>query len=241
MIAFILAAGPSTRLTTLTVNKHKCLLEIIDNLKIIDIELINLRENGIRDVVISVGHYKEKIESHIISNYSDMNFTFVYNEKYINTNCIYSMWLCRDHLNEDMIFLTGDLVFESKVIKDMLVSKDNNLMYVNPEVEINEKDFNVRIENDGFIKEIGVNVFGKNTKFCYPLYKLSNSTMKIWMEEIDTYVKKNKTDLYGEDAFNSISDKINLLPMFTTDFCMEIDDHNDLIKAKKYYGENGFK
>ena len=65
--------------------------------------------------------------------------------------------------------------------------------------------------------------------------------MKIWMEEIDTYVKQNKTDLYGEDAFNSISDKINLSPMFTTDFCMEIDDHNDLIKAKKYYGENGFK
>ena len=151
------------------------------------------------------------------------------------------MWLCRDHLNEDMIFLTGDLVFEFKVIKDMLVSSDDNLMYVNPEVEINGKDFNVRIENDGFIKEIGVNVFGNNTKFCYPLYKLSNSTMKIWMEEIDTYVKQNKTDLYGEDAFNSISDKINLLPMFTTDFCMEIDDHNDLIKAKKYYGENGFK
>ena len=116
MIAFILAAGPSTRLTTLTLNKHKCLLEIIDNLKIIDIELINLRENGIRDIVISVGHYKEKIESHIKSNYSDMNFTFVYNEKYINTNCIYSMWLCRDHLNEDMIFLTGDLIFESKVV-----------------------------------------------------------------------------------------------------------------------------
>ena len=38
MIAFILAAGPSTRLTTLTLNKHKCLLEIIDNLKIIDMK-----------------------------------------------------------------------------------------------------------------------------------------------------------------------------------------------------------
>ena len=241
MIAFILAAGPSTRLTTLTLSKHKCLLEIIDNLKIIDIELINLRENGIRDVVISVGHYKEKIESHIISNYSDMNFTFVYNEKYINTNCIYSMWLCRDHLNEDMIFLTGDLVFESKVIKDMIDSNLNNIIYVNPKADLNKEDFKVEIGDNGFIKKIGVDIFSENANSCYPLYKLSSSFMHIWMNEIDIYIQNNKTDLYGEDAFNSISDKINLSPMFTTDFCMEIDDHNDLIKAKKYYGENGFK
>jgi|TARA_Y100000034_G_scaffold17207_1_gene18784 choline kinase len=38
MIAFILAAGASTRLKPYTLNKHKCLIEILDNKKIIDIE-----------------------------------------------------------------------------------------------------------------------------------------------------------------------------------------------------------
>ena len=43
MIAFILSAGAGTRLKPNTLNRHKCLIEIFDNKKIIDIELINLR------------------------------------------------------------------------------------------------------------------------------------------------------------------------------------------------------
>jgi len=241
MIAFILAAGASTRLKPYTLKKHKCLIEVLDNEKIIDIELKNLRDNGIRDVIITVGHFKEKIETYVKSNYSDMNFIFVNNEKYGSTNCIYSMWLCRKHLNEDMIFLTGDLIFESKVIKEMIYSKFNNIMYVNPEVKINEKNFKVEIGNNGFIKEIGVNLFGKNAQMGYPLYKLSKSAMQIWMKEINNYIRQDKTNLYGEIAFNNVADKINLRPMYTTDFCMEIDDHEDLFEAKNYYEKNGLK
>jgi choline kinase len=114
-------------------------------------------------------------------------------------------------------------------------------MYVNPEVKINEKNFKVEIGNNGFIKEIGVNLFGKNAKMSYPLYKLSKSAMQIWMKEIDNYIQQDKTNLYGEIAFNNVADKINLRPMHTTDFCMEIDDHEDLFEAKNYYEKNGLK
>ena len=238
MIAFILAAGSGTRLEPYTLSKHKCLLEVFDNKKVIDIELINLRDNGVKDVIIAVGHFKEKIETYVKSNYPDMNFIFVNNEKYASTNCIYSMWLCREHLNEDTIFLTGDLIFESKVMKDIVNSKFNNIMYVNPEVQIDTKNFKVKIGNNDFIKEIGVNVFDENARMAYPLYKLSKSSMKIWMKEIDNYIQQDKTNLYGEDAFNNISDKINIMPMYTTDFCMEIDNHEDLLEAKKYYKRN---
>ena len=68
MIAFILAAGSCTRLEPYTLSKHKCLLEVFDNKKVIDIELINLRDNGVKDVIIAVGHYKEKIETYVKSN-----------------------------------------------------------------------------------------------------------------------------------------------------------------------------
>ena len=65
--------------------------------------------------------------------------------------------------------------------------------------------------------------------------------MNVWMNEIENYIKKEKVNLYGEDAFNTISDKINLLPMFSNDFCMEIDNQKDLFKARKYFRENGSK
>ena len=95
--------------------------------------------------------------------------------------------------------------------------------------------------DNGFVKEIGVNVYGENARMCCPLYKLSKSSMKIWMKEIDNYIQQDKTNLYCEVAFNNISDKIKLMPMYTTDFCMEIDDHEDLLEAKKYYEKNGLK
>jgi choline kinase len=114
-------------------------------------------------------------------------------------------------------------------------------MYVNSEAEINEKNFKVEVGNNGFIKEIGVNLFGKNVKMAYPLYKLSKPAIQIWMKEIDNYIQQDKTNQYGEIAFNNVADKINLMPMHSTDFCMEIDDHEDLLEAKNYYEKNGLK
>ena len=49
MKALILSAGKCSRLMPLTNTKHKCLIDIYDNTKIIDIELENLKECGVKD------------------------------------------------------------------------------------------------------------------------------------------------------------------------------------------------
>ena len=59
------------------------------------------------------------------------------------------------------------------------------------------------------------------------------------IEFIPDLVKKNFRDNKLTLYFNNISDKINLVPMYTTDFCMEIDDRDDLLEAEKYYKKNG--
>ena len=163
-----------------------------------------------------------------------MNINFVYNNNYAFTNAIYSMWLCKEYLNEDILFLTGDLVFESKVVRDM-INSNSNTVYAEFKNKLNNKDFKFEVGNNGYIKEISVNVVGKT---CFPIYKISKLSMEIWMAEVDKLILQDKTNLYAEDAFNNISDKINLMPMYTTDFCMEIDDHKDLLEAKKYYKKN---
>ncbi len=235
MIAFILAAGIGSRLRPLTLNKHKCLIEVYSGSTILDIQLKTLKDNGIKNVIMAIGHYSEKIENYVLNKHPEINFTFVLNQDYANTNCIYSMWLCRRYLNNDLIFLTGDLIFESKVIHDIINSDHKNLMYVNPDGDLNNEDFKVRTRKDGFIDEISVDLTGPNLKACYPLYKLSSSFVKNWMQAIEKLVSKGKKNLYAEEAFNSISKHSKLLPMYSTDFCMEIDDHNDLSEAKKYY------
>lgn len=54
------------------------------------------------------------------------------------------------------------------------------------------------------------------------------------MRKIDKFVKKGKTNCYAEDAFNEISGKIKLYPVYyEEDFAMEVDDFEDLKRARR--------
>ena len=68
MKALILSAGESLRLKPLTDNKHKCLLDIYENTKIVDIELEALQKCGIKDIVIVIGFFGSKIKEHVEKN-----------------------------------------------------------------------------------------------------------------------------------------------------------------------------
>jgi mannose-1-phosphate guanylyltransferase len=64
MKAMILAAGLGTRLRPLTNDRPKALVEI-GGRALLEITLTRLRDFGIRDVIINVHHFAEKIESYL--------------------------------------------------------------------------------------------------------------------------------------------------------------------------------
>lgn len=45
-----------------------------------------------------------------------MTYTFVKNELYKDTNYIYSIYCAREYLDDDILLMHGDLVFESAVL-----------------------------------------------------------------------------------------------------------------------------
>ena len=86
------------------------------------------------------------------------------------------------------------------------------------------------------IKKIGVNISGKNSFFLAPIYKFSKRDFVLLINEVGIFIEKGKIDCYMEDAFNTISNRIILKPVYYSDeFCMEIDTLNDLKLAKSYY------
>ena len=62
MQAFILAGGKGTRLSPITKDIIPKPMAVIDGKPIIERTILNLREYGITDIYISVGHLHEKIE-----------------------------------------------------------------------------------------------------------------------------------------------------------------------------------
>ena len=72
-----------------------------------------------------------------------------------------------------------------------------------------------------------------------PVYYFLKDDFKKLLAEIGKFVKSNKLNFYAEDAFNKISDQIKLHPVYyDKEFCMEVDDFNDLEPARNFSHKN---
>ncbi|MFW9990363.1 MAG: hypothetical protein ACFFC3_17105, partial [Candidatus Odinarchaeota archaeon] len=79
---------------------------------------------------------------------------------------------------------------------------------------------------------------GKNTAFLAPLYKLSKNFILKWLQEIESFIENNKVNYYAEDALNEILGELILIPCYYNEFCVEIDDHEDLEGVKNYLNKH---
>ena len=103
---------------------------------------------------------EEKLRSYINNNFPQLQVSYVYNPKYDRTNYIYSLYLTKEIIDDDVILMHGDMVFENSVLKKLIESKYQNCTLINNKIKPPEKDFKGRIEDD-IVKQIGVKVFGK--------------------------------------------------------------------------------
>jgi len=231
MKAIILASGIGKRLRPLTNKIPKPMVKINDK-TLIEWQIDRLVKYKIKDILITTGLFEDKLRKFLREKYRDLKVMYINNPQYDTTNYIYSLWLTEEYIDDDIILLHGDLVFDEKLLK-RLIDEDGNSVLVNKEVKVPKKDFKAIIENDKVVK-IGVNFFTENSYLLMPLYKFSKKDFSIWMEEIDKEIKNGKLNIYAEDAFNNISNQIKLRPLyFTKELCMEIDTMDDLKTGKK--------
>ncbi len=126
MKAIILAAGRGNRLIPVSKTDPKCLVKV-GNRSLLHHQLYSLRENGIRDIVIVVGYQDEAVRAHA-KEVENLNITFIYNPEYALTNTAYSLWLCRDHMREDFIYLNGDVLFHPELLERVIDSPHYNVL-----------------------------------------------------------------------------------------------------------------
>jgi len=231
MKALILASGVGRRLRPLTNDKPKSLIKIGSN-ALLDYQLDSLIVCNIRNIIITTGHLENKLREHVTKKYPHLNVSYVNNAEYDTTNYIYSLWLAKELIDDDMILLHGDLFFDKKLLCNLINANEANCVMVNSRAKPPGKDFKAVIKNNRVTK-IGVELSGENALSLMPLYKLSRPSLLYWLEEIERFIKSGDKESYAEEAFNQISDKIILRPLyFDEEFCLEIDTKEDLKTAK---------
>lgn len=232
MKAMILNSGVARRLKPLTDHLPKCLLEV-NGKSILERQIELLLSVGVKKYIITTGPLQDKIIDHVKEKFPELDVVYTNNPKFETTNYIYSMWLTRNEVdNDDILLLHGDLVFE-KSVAQKIVEQNISSVIVDRAAPLPEKDFKGLIQNEKIVK-IGIDVFGENAAFLLPLYYWTKEDFQLWMKKIGKFVAKGEISCYAENAFNEISDTLNLIPLdIVNEFCMEIDTLDDLKLAKK--------
>jgi len=127
--AIILAAGSGRRLSPFTDNAPKCLAPV-NGVPILVNALTQLRDSGIQETVIVVGHLKENIYEMIGNSFNGMKISYIESDRYETTNNIYSLWLAREHLTEDVLLLESDVFFERLLLDRLLSYEGYNIAAV---------------------------------------------------------------------------------------------------------------
>jgi len=123
MKAIILAAGIGSRLGELTKILPKPLIDV-NGKSIIERQIEVFRKAGINEITIITGYKKDKFI------FEDVNYVF--NSKYEEVEQAFSLMVARKQIVGDVIISFGDIIFEDKIIEQILKIKNDVVIGVEP-------------------------------------------------------------------------------------------------------------
>ena len=230
MKAIIFNSGLGSRMAGLTENNPKCMVKLYNGETIFERQIRILSSCGISDFIVTTGPFKEQLYE-IAKEYPNLNFQFVANEDYKNTNYIVSMNNAYSYLDDDVLLLHGDLVFNKNLITKLLNDDHKSTCLYNEAKPLPEKDFKGKFQNNKLL-QVSVNIFDDNCYAFQPLYKLAYDDLQLWKDEVAKFVNEGNVKVYAENALNEITDKLNIYGMsYKDDYIEEIDNEEDYIRV----------
>lgn len=227
MKAFIFNSGIGSRMEHLTKNSPKALVKLSNGETILGRQIRLLKDCNIKEYIITTGPFEQQIID-FVNNIKDIKAIFVNNELFNKSNSIYSMFLAKNFFDDDFIILHGDLVFNKKILINLLNHHQKDIALIGKTVPLPEKDFKGLVINDK-LKNISVNIFGENTYALQPMYKLSKDSIRSWLNNVEKMIKENSLNVYAENALNEILHEVNISILdYSDQYIDEIDNLDDL-------------
>jgi len=247
MQAVILAAGMGRRLGVLTKDRTKCMIEL-NGRTLIERSLDILSRLDLDRIVIVIGYEGQDVRDTVGDSYGSVPIQYIVNPEYRTTNNIYSLFLARHVLAEaDTLLLESDLVYEPKIVDDLLAHPapnvaavdhfrtwmDGTVVTISSDHSIGQfipkKDFNPsRI--DEYYKTVNI-------------YKLSRDYLvNRYLPFLEAYARSMGHNEYYEQVLGVVTslDMQELVAMpLTGERWYEIDDVQDLQNARTVFADAG--
>jgi len=118
--AVILSAGQGKRLSPLTDDRPKCLIDLSGR-SVLHWQLDNLRSIGVTEAVVVTGFGADLVEQEIAGlDLRGMTVRTLFNPFYSVSDNLATCWLVRDELEGGALLLNGDTLFEPAVAERLL-------------------------------------------------------------------------------------------------------------------------
>lgn len=234
MKALILAAGIGSRLRPITNNKPKTLVNI-NGKPILGYVLDSLESNGIREIVICVGFFSDLIINYCELNFPQLNFKFVENKEYDTTNNMYSLYLAKDYLDDDMLIMNGDVVFDKEIIKNLILQK-GSVVAVDVK-EYFEESMKIIVGRDNLVTGISKKFSKKEAYGCsIDIYKIDKKDLENIKKETSQIIEKDKdlnqwTEVMLDNLFKKGELPARPYDINKYKWC-EVDNFEDLSRAE---------
>ncbi len=242
MKAIILAAGESKRLKPITNKKPKFLLQVGEK-TIIDYQIDNLKKASVYEAVFVLGFKAEMVKEHLLKNHPDFYFTFIISEDYYKTYPAHGLWLAKEYLKEQVLYLNADVICHPEIIKRVVNDKRHSITAIQKtawdEEEVNvilKKDTNEVIEMGKHVSRhltcgefIGVTKIGK--VFCSTL-----------IDVLDGFIEKKEFKKFAADSINLAIQRgqkmyaldVSKYPAIEIDTKEDLDDAKNKVKMIKW-------
>lgn len=228
--AIILNAGEGRRLRPLTLDAPKCLLTVGDY-SILENQLSNLAASGINEVTMVIGYLSEKIIKIAREQFPNFEFKFTLNEEYANTNTAYSLWLALQHMDDEFIYLNGDVLFDRRVIDALLNSFHNTCLAVSKH-KLTEEEVKV-ILHDDLVLSIGKHLAPlKADGEFIGVAKFSKKVGDMLKQKLSETIAAGGSKHYFEYALDLILETEDVFAVDISDFTSIEIDTLDLERAK---------
>lgn len=235
MKAFILAAGVSRRLYPHTYDIPKCLLEV-GGKPIIHYQLDALKNLGVIDITMIVGYHREMLMINVEKNFPDLNFNFVINHHYFETNTAYSIHIGRDKLDSQVLLMNADVIYPKALLEKVFSSSYKTVLAVDIKSCGKEE---VKVIDGGQNKIVAI---GKDLieEQCLGEFigvaKLSKDFVDIFRRSISDLIDAGGKNDYFEAGIQPLLDKVDTHFIDISEYpCLEIDFLEDLESARELF------
>ena len=247
MNAIIIAAGSGKRISEDVKSTPKSMI-CVNEKPIINFQIEVLKKSGINEIFVITGKYHEKFNVN--------NVEYIHDKEHEKHDILGSLMEGRKFLKGDVVILYSDIIFEAKIIQQILKSNDDISIaidmdwkkhYKNRNEHPESEAENVLLDSKGNIIEIRKNIKDEKMKIgeFLGIMKVSNYGSEIFVKKYEEILKKHEGNFHSAPSISKayltdmlqelIDSNIKIEPVIVEGKWCEIDTMQDLKIAEELF------